>query len=175
MTRVSSLAAPAFPDDDGAVDPDVAAALADFSATGRLGEVILALGRTRVIVAVVAVAEGEPGDTVRTKEADMAAVLLTGADGRTALLAFSGLATLQRWNPDARPVPVRLGVAAAAAVAEGAAAIVVDLAGPVRAVIETDDLGRLAAGEQLVRTSGGLGWTSPESSARRSDHSPADS
>ena len=42
----------------------------------------------------------------------MAVVLLQTADGRRAMLAFTGLDSLQAWDATARPVPVTLDVAA---------------------------------------------------------------
>ncbi|MGH3322640.1 MAG: SseB family protein [Streptosporangiaceae bacterium] len=152
-----SLASPAFPGDDGAADPAVRDAVDEYARTRQLGGVIEALGRARVLVPVVPLAGETPagGD----KEADMAAVMMTGADGRRALLAFSSLATLRSWDPQARPVPVTTPDAARAARSEGASAIVLDVAGPVRVVIETDDLGHLADGEVLVRTNLGLVWS----------------
>ncbi|MGH1562930.1 SseB family protein [Mumia sp. DW29H23] len=154
---MASLAEPAFPGDDGSVDPGLAAALTTYAADGDLGPVLVALDRARLLVPVVAVrgetaAEGD-------KEADMATVMLTGADGRQGLLAFSALASLQRWRPDARPVPVWARDAARAALAEGATALLLDLAGPVRAVVETEDLQHLAAGDALVVVGGSWGWT----------------
>ena len=77
------------------------------------------------------------------KSSDMAAVLLTGADGRMALLAFTGTGTLAGWNPEARPVAVPTAVAARAALQERAAALVVDVAGPVPFVVEGEDLNEL--------------------------------
>jgi hypothetical protein len=88
----------------------------------------------------------------------MAAVLLTGQDGRRALLAFTGLAAMQTWNPDARPVPVGLEDAAQAALDEGADALVVDVAGPVQVPIEGVLLRRLAQGHRLVRLDDGFAW-----------------
>ena len=72
----------------------------------------------------------------------MATVLMTGRDGRRALLAFTGTEPLRRWNPEARPVPVPVDQAAAAALQDDAAAMLVDVAGPVLFVVETDDLPR---------------------------------
>lgn len=154
---MASLAEPAFPGDDGAADAALAAALTAYAADGDLGPVLVALAGARVVVPVVAVrgevaAEGD-------KEADMATVMLTGADGRTGLLAFSGLETLARWRADARPVPVWAREAAQAALAEGATALLLDLAGPVRAVVETDDLEHLAAGDSLVQVGTSWAWT----------------
>ncbi|HLR84083.1 MAG TPA: SseB family protein [Nocardioidaceae bacterium] len=153
-----SLAEPAFPDDDGAVDPSVARALRTYDTDGDDRPLLSALTHHRVIVPVVALLAGERAPDGSDKQADMAAVLTTGRDGRTALLAFTGMETLQRWNPDARPVPVPLAQAAQAAVSEGAAAIVVDIAGPVRAVVTGADLAQAANGQVLVRTGVGYIW-----------------
>ena len=154
-----SLSTPAFPDDDGATDETVADALSAYATHGDLRPALAALTRSRVIVPVVAVLAGERAADGSDKQADMAAVLMTGRDGRTALLAFTGLESLQRWDPDARPVPVPFAQAAQAARAEGAAAVVVDIAGPVRTVITDADLVHSADGSVLTRTDVGYVWT----------------
>jgi hypothetical protein len=71
---------------------------------------------------------------VRDKSAEMAAVLMRGDEDRLALLAFTGLDALHRWDPDARPVPVPARTAALAALQDGAEALLIDVAGPVRYV-----------------------------------------
>ena len=115
-----SLAAPAFPNDDGLIDPRLAAALGDDTA------VFAVYGEVRVFVPIVA-ALGESATDGSDKSADMAAVFMTGADGRKALLTFSSVAALEGWNPLARPVPVWGRDAARAARAEGASALLLDL------------------------------------------------
>ncbi|MFC6343376.1 SseB family protein, partial [Nocardioides hankookensis] len=60
------------------------------------------------------------------------------------------------------PVPVTAQVAARSALQDGAAALVVDLAGPVRFVVEGDDLRGLAEGWTLARVAGGVAWIRPE-------------
>jgi len=156
------LAQPAYPDDDGAVDPAVQAAVDEYARGGQFGDVLVALGTARIIVPVVAMPARTAPDpragSAGQKEGEMAAVLTTGADGRTALLAFTGLPGLQRWDPHARPVPVSTPDAARAATDEGATAIVIDIAGPVRVVVETGDLEQLAAGRLLFRTGSGYAW-----------------
>jgi hypothetical protein len=148
---VRDLAAPAFPDDDGAADPALGAALTAYGAgTGDYGTAFAALAPTRLIVPVVAVlgeTEVDEQGLARDKSADMAAVLMEGRDGRRALLAFTSLATLAAWNPEARPVPVPARTAALAAVQEDAAAVVVDVAGPVTFVVEEAALRALATAE----------------------------
>ena len=151
MTRWTlALAEPAFPDDDGTVDPALAAAFGDDT------QVLEVLGGVRVFVPVIALVGDTPADS--DKEADMAAVLMTGADGRTALLAFSSVATMTAWNGDARPVPVWGRDAARAALDEQATAVLLDLGSPTFTVVETADVGHLAAGHRLVSTDAGPAW-----------------
>lgn len=147
-----SLAEPAFPDDDGRTDPTLD--LAD-EAT-----MLATIGTARVFVPVVAVL-GERATDGSDKNSDMAAVLMTGADGRTALLAFSSLETMSRWNPTSRPVPVYGRDAARAALADGASALLLDLGQPTFQVVETEDLEHVAAEHVLVRTEGGTAWVEP--------------
>ena len=143
-----------FQHDDGAADPR----LVDAIASGDHGQVLAALTEARLLVPVVAmlgeVSYDESG-LARDKSADMAVVLVTGRDGRRALLAFTGTAALAAWQPDARPMPATSTLAATAAVQEGAAAIVIDIAGPRTVVVETDDLHHLAAGHKVVRLADG--------------------
>ena len=150
MTHRPSLAEPAFPDDDGTVDPALAEAFGDDT------RVLAILGDVRVFVPVIALLGDEPAGS--DKEADMAAVLMTGADGRNALLAFSSVATMATWDPGARPVPVWGREAARAALDEGASAMLLDLAGPTFTVVETADVEHLAAGHRLVSTEAGPAW-----------------
>lgn len=145
-----SLAEPAFPDDDGRVHAALAAAFGDDA------RVLAVLGEVRVFVPVVALLDDAPGDG--DKEADMAAVMMTGTDGRRALLAFSSVATMTAWNADARPVPVWGKDAARATLDEGASAMLLDLANPTFTVVESGDVEHLAAGHRLVRTAAGSAW-----------------
>ena len=142
------LQAAAFPDDTGEQSAEVAAALASYAAgTGSHAAVLAVLGTSRLLVPVVALlgeVEYHERGLAHDKSSAMAAVLLTGADGRMALLAFTGTETLTGWNPEARPVAVPAPVAARAAVQEQAAALVVDVAGPVPFVVESENLLSLA-------------------------------
>jgi hypothetical protein len=121
MTRHErTLAEPAFPDDDGSIDPRLAEALGDDAA------VLDVFGEVRVFVPIVAIL-GERATDSSDKSADMAAVFMTGADGRKGLLTFSSVAALEAWNPLARPVPVWGRAAAQAGRDEGASALLLDL------------------------------------------------
>ena len=165
---------PGFAGDDGAPDPELVAALAAYAEDpAEHLAVFVALQRSRVLVPVVAVlgevevdASGLAPDTPRdlpvSSDVEMATALLTGRDGRQALLAFTGLATLAAWRADARPVPVAAPVAALSAVQEGAAALLVDVAGPTPYAVEGALLEGLARGWTLTRTPEGHAWVEGE-------------
>jgi len=156
---------PGFAGDDGSAPPEVVEALAGWaSGTTPYVDALAALQRSRVLVPVVAVlgeVEVDEDGLAREKTSDMATVLLRGADGRQALLAFTGTAALRSWNPQGRPVPVTTVQAARSAVQDGAVALVVDLAGPVRFVVEGADLVRLAEGWALARAGDRTAWIRP--------------
>jgi hypothetical protein len=157
---------PGFAGDDGSAPAAVTAALAAYDAepATRHDRTLEVLQHARLLVPVVAVlgeVEHDAQGRAHDKTSDMATVLMTGRDGRTALLAFTGTEALRRWNPDARPVPVPVRQAAEAALQDGAAAILVDVAGPVLFVVEADDLGELAQGHTLVQVNDGYGWVRP--------------
>lgn len=109
---------PADPDDDGTVDPALAAAIT----AGDSGEVGAVLLSARLLVPVVAM----PADG----EADMAVPALVNADGRRALPVFSSYDALRAWRADARPVPMSGARVMAGARAEGYDGVVLDVAGP---------------------------------------------
>ena len=146
------LQAPEFVDDDGSADPALRLALSAYAqgvATG--GDVLEALVATRVLVPVVAVLEQSEttADGLRVdKESSMATVTLQRPDGSRALLAFTGTASMAAWRTDARPVAVPARRAAQAALAEGAAALLVDVAGPRPFAVEGVELRSLAFAER---------------------------
>jgi hypothetical protein len=162
-----SLPDPGFAGDDGAADEQLVAALAayDRDRTGGRTAVLAVLQHCRLLVPVVAVlgeVEHDAAGLARDKTSDMATVLMRNRDGRSGLLAFTGLASLQRWRPDARPVPVRAADAARAAVQEGADALVVDVAGPVVFAVEDESLRALADGFVLREVAGRHAWVKVE-------------
>lgn len=169
MDHERILSPSAFPGDDGTATPETRRALA--AAVGSIDpnaylSAVAALCLDRVLVPVVATAtrigETEAG-LASDKEADMAVVLLQTADGRRAMLAFTGTDALQAWDPSARPVPVTIDLAAQAAVADGAVAVLVDFAGPHPIVLEGEILSELAAGHRLTALADGqFGWAVPQ-------------
>jgi hypothetical protein len=132
--------------DTGDADPAVAAALAAYAAGQATQQAVLsAVVASRLLVPVVAVL-AEAGEDGAEKETEMALPTLVGNDGRKAVIAFTSTATMRRWRPDARPVPVPAARLWPAVAAEGADAVVIDVAGPVQLVIEGALLASLAAG-----------------------------
>jgi hypothetical protein len=166
-----SIPDPGFPDDDGSAPPELVDALLAYDADpdGRHDATLAVLQSQRLLVPVVALlgeVEHDDRGLARDKTSDMATVLMRGRDGRTALLAFTSAETLHRWNPDARPVPVRAATAAEAALSDDASAMLVDVAGPVMFVVEGEDLRALAQGQTLMRLgqedSGRYAWVRPD-------------
>ena len=153
---------PGFAGDDGTADPDVEQALADHAVgEATRGDVLFVLQDARLLVPVVATlgeVEIDERGLAHDKTSDMAAVLMRGADGRLALLAFTSTLTLARWDPEARPVPVAARLAAHSAVQDEAAALVVDIAGPSALVLEGDDLVALASGWRVARMGEQTAW-----------------
>jgi hypothetical protein len=158
---------PGFAGDEGGAGEILTAALAAYDdqpdVRDRWLDALAALQDSRVLVPVVA----EPGPRADTDGlgeglTDMAAVLMRSRSGRTALLAFTELASMQAWDPTARPVPVAVPDVARAALQNGAEALVVDVAGPVLFAVEGADLRSMAQGERLARVgAAGWGWVRP--------------
>ncbi len=140
LGRGRGLAGPAFPGDDGGADPELRALLGGGCASQE--EMLRVLARSRLLVAVMAVAD-EVAEDGSDKSSHMAVVSMVNAAGEKGLLAFTGLDSMALWNPEARPVPVPAPAAAEAAIADGAQALVIDVAGPARLVIPADMLSDL--------------------------------
>ncbi|MGE3810532.1 MAG: SseB family protein [Candidatus Nanopelagicales bacterium] len=142
---------PEFADDDGAQHPEVAASLAAWqSGQGSERGVAAALDGRRLMVPLVAVLdsveerEGAPGPG--EKDSHMATVSLVGQDGRRGLLAFTSVQAMAAWDPQARGIPASAQRVAAAALEEGADAVLLDLGGPVRFALQGAALRRIADG-----------------------------
>jgi hypothetical protein len=132
---------PGFSGDDGSADPRLAAALAAYAEDPASAEpdVLAALPGARLLVPVVAL----PGETEeglgtkaggglrREKTSDMAVPTIQAPDGRRALPAFTSVAALTRWRPDARPVAVPFVQTLRALAHEQADTLLLDMAGPV--------------------------------------------
>lgn len=169
-----ALGAPEFQADDGSADPKVLAALDAYAnGVGGSADVLAALAGGRLLVPVVAVLDGagESADGILVDKAShMATVSTTGRDGRRGQLAFTCTSAMQQWNPAARPVPVSTRRAAEAALADGADALVIDLAGPVTFAVDAGELRALAAGWRPVAVEhGGAAWAVSVGLAAQSD------
>jgi hypothetical protein len=168
---------PAFSGDDGSPEPRVAAALNAYAnGNGGSADVLAALAAGRLLVPVVAVLD-EAGESAHGQRVDkashMATVSTTGRDGRRGLLAFTSAAAMRLWNPAARPVPVATRRAAESALADGAAALVIDLAGPVTFSVDAGELRALAAGWRPVgEEQGGTTWAVAVGLAGGTDQAP---
>ena len=126
------------------------AALAAYAAgQGSEHAVLAALDAARLLVPVVAMLaeadEPAPGGLRREKSSEMALPTLIGRDGRAALPAFTSAASLARWRPEARPVPVPAAQVWQSG-AKDASAVVIDIAGPVPFAVDGARLAALARG-----------------------------
>lgn len=154
---MTALAGSPFGADDGSVPPEVADVLARHAA-GAAGarEVVVRLAAHRLLVPLLEVSPADlPGDDLDPcagQDRAMAAVSLVLADGSRAGLAFTGTVPLQRWDPRARPMPVDAARAAAAVLADGGSALLVDPGSP---------HGCRIAGLGLVRLAAGGDWPDP--------------
>jgi len=140
---------PSFREDDGQADSGVAAALAAYAAgSGTEHAVLTALAASRLLVPVVAVRTGELSPAGGEKASEMAMPVIVGADGRRAIPAFTSAQSVQRWRPEARPVPVHASGVWQSAVQEFCA-VIVDIAGPVAVAVEGARLAALADGADV--------------------------
>jgi len=151
----------AFIGDRGDADPTVRAFIAQAASdlpTSYL-RAVAALCGTRLLLPVVASGDDSMDGPDPDRHADLAAVSIAAADGRKALLAFTGMDALVAWEPRARPVPATLDDIAATVLETGDVALLVDSAGPVPLVIGDDLITQLAQGRRLVELDdGGFGW-----------------
>ena len=142
--------------DDGSADPALIAALSAF-ARGQVssGQVVQALAAARVLVPLIAnlgeQGEGAHGHTV-DKSAELSIVAVQTPDGQAALPVFSSVATMQAWNPQARPVPVQGQRAALAAATEGQTRLVIDAGTETEFVLRRPAIWALAQNQTWVPT-----------------------
>ncbi len=127
--------------DDGTADDALRAALADPGA--RAGDLARLLRSAPLLASVVAVLD-EVDEHGGDKDSHMAVVSMVNDRGERGLLAFTGVDSLAAWNEQARPVHALGRDIARSALAEGAAAVIVDVVGPHRAVFSGIDLEVLA-------------------------------
>ena len=151
----------AFLGDRGEADPAVRQAIV--ASAQNLPQsylrAVAALCGSRLLLPIVASGDDSMDGPDPDRHAELAAVSIQAADGRKALLAFTGIDALVAWEPRARPVPATLDDVAATVLETGDDALLVDSAGPVPFVIENDLIAQLAQGRRLVELDdGGFGW-----------------
>jgi hypothetical protein len=134
--------------DDGRADPGLAAALASYDGSpASRARALAVLGGARVFVAITATSTAEHvegGTGLRAESsAEMALVSLVASDGERAIPAFLDAVTLVGWRPEFRPVPVRGRELARAALADDAAAVLLDPGGAA-VIVRRDDLAAMA-------------------------------
>jgi hypothetical protein len=112
-------------EDTGEIDPRLSEALK----SGDDAAIRAAMLDARLLVPIVAMGEESAG-------AEMAVPSIVNPDGLAALPVFSCYEALRRWRADARPVPMPGRQAVSAAIDEGYAAVVLDVAGPIAHVAE---------------------------------------
>ncbi|GAB3703182.1 SseB family protein [Mariniluteicoccus flavus] len=151
----------AFADDDGAAPEAVRRALAGTRQDGSPQTYLAAVAElclSRLLVPLVATGD-ETMQHDPERQAAMSAVMLQAADGRRAMLAFTGMDALTAWDPKARPVPATLDTVAESAASSGCGTVLIDLQGPAPLEIEGVVLEQLALGRRLSRLEdGSFGW-----------------
>ncbi len=144
-------------DPDPAVRDAIAASGEDLPASYL--RAVASLCGSRLLMPVVASGDDSSDGPDPDRHAELAAVSIEAADGRRALLAFTGIDALVAWEPRARPVPATLDDLAATVLETGATALLIDPAGPVPFVIGEDLVAQLSQGRRLVELEdGGFGW-----------------
>ncbi len=141
-----------FAADDGSVPAPVAQVLARrIRGEAGIREVVAALADERVLVPLLEVdgdlLEGDDSDPCAGSDRAVAAVSIRDRHGASVGLAFTGMDPLLRWDPRARPMPVTASRAAAAVLAEGGRALLLDAGSPAPLRIRGQALVRLATGE----------------------------
>lgn len=144
--------------DDGSADAALIAALNGFRAgTARPEDVVEAFRSARLLIPLLAHA-GEigtaPDGHLVDKTQELSIVTVAAPDGRRVLPAFTSVATMSAWDPQARPVPAAGPRVALAAASEQTELIVIDPTAPTEFVLRRPAVYALATGEP---------WAAPHS------------
>ena len=136
-----------FADDDGSADDYLREVLVQYAQTAdaeTARELLDLLVVARLLVPVVSIVDSiEEGVE---KDSHMRSVEFQSQDGRKALVAFTGMDSVQMWDETARPIPRHAYVVAQGAVEQGYDAILLDLSGPTPVAIDGMLLTLLAIG-----------------------------
>lgn len=133
--------------DHGEADPAIRQALLSTPAE----ELPILLAQTRLLLALhdLQGPQGQPGTSDGPQAGGMGLVTMINAQGLRGLLAFTGLDALQAWGElsehrGARPLPRSAPECAALAREHECAALVIDVMGPHRRILEGAQLAELA-------------------------------
>ncbi len=151
----------AWADDDGKANPRLLELIkALHEGHARSDSVVDELRSTRVLIPLLAnlgeSGVGAHGQTV-DKSAELSIVTLETPDGFSGLPVFSSVEAMQRWNPQARPVPTSAVKAALAAASENNKRMILDPMAESEFVLRDPAIAALAQGHK---------WISPESDER---------
>lgn len=138
----------AFAADDGKAPEKLIAVIKDFRA-GILGaeSVIDQIRVSRLLVPLLAhLGESEEGAHGKKvdKSADLSIVTVKSPDNQDALVVFSSVAAMNRWNPSARPVPTDAIRVALAAASEMSTRVVLDPGSESEFVIRRPAIAKIA-------------------------------
>ena len=139
-----------FAEDNGEADPALLAALLDFNSEhSDHVDVANKFALARVLIPLIASlgesGEGSHGHTV-DKSAELSIVSVRTPDNQNALPVFTSVASMKRWNSNARPVPNNGRTLALAAVAEGNTRVVIDPGSETEFVLRRTALEAIAQG-----------------------------
>lgn len=134
--------------DNGEADAELIRTISDFQ-SGKCGpqEVHKAIGQSRLLIPLIAnlgeSGEGAHGHEV-DKSADLSIVTVLTPDNQRALPVFSSVAAMNKWNPEARPVPNDGRKVALAAASEGNTRLVLDPMGESEFVVRRPGIAAIA-------------------------------
>lgn len=164
--------------DDGERDPYLTAALQTFQREGASATagVHAALLDARVFVPIIASLLERDEKTGGDKSSQMELLTLTAGEGddkQEALLVFTDVEAMGRWRPDVRPVPLSAVDACGVALERDYDAVILDIAGPIRFIVDDQDLDALAHGYQPIAEVEGAAAKVTEVDIRRVAQLPA--
>ena len=137
-----------FAGDDGSAPKEFVTAISGFR-SGDLGQadVVDALRVSRLLVPLLAqLGESEIGANGLKvdKSAELSIVTVKAPDDQDALVVFSSVAAMQRWNPSARPVPTDAIRVCLAAASQLSTRVVIDPGSETEFVIRRPAIARIA-------------------------------
>ncbi len=137
-----------FAGDDGSAPEELISAMSGFRA-GNLGQsdVVDAIRVSRLLVPLLAqLGESEIGANGLKvdKSAELSIVTVKAPDDQDALVVFSSVVAMQRWNPSARPVPTDAIRVCLAAASQLSTRVVIDPGSETEFVIRRPAIARIA-------------------------------